>query len=217
MGLKELDLKPTYDSASPEGKTTQALDENRAQTVRMFATGLGGQIGTNMTYLHSTITWAIMIFVGGVGGIVINDSFPNGNSQLLLTVLFLVLAHLFTRTAKAYLNVMRFTSLDKWLLQNLERGDYETCSRAIDTYYIRWVSPLPACTVIWKTLLELGFAYMYLAIMGLFIYASISNPNRIIWLMAGAHCVVGLELYFGLLRSPYLRKVEPFPIAVEQR
>jgi len=200
-----------------EGNATQALDENRAQTVRMFASGLSTQIDTSMTYLHSTITWAITIFVGGVGAIVISASFPNVNSQILLTIMFLVLAHLFMRTAKAYLNVMRVTALDKWLLQNLERGDYETCFRAIDTYYIRWVSPLPAQTVLWKTLLELGFAYMYAAIMGLFIYASISNPNRIIWLMAGAHCVAGLELYFGLLRSPYLRKVEPFPIAVEQR
>jgi hypothetical protein len=112
---------------------------------------------------------------------------------------------------------MRFTALEKFLLQHLERGDYETCSRVIDTYYIRWVSPLPAWTVLWKTLLELGFAYMYATILGLFIYASISNPTRIIWLMVGAHCVVGMELYFGLLRSPYLRKVEPFPIAVEQR
>jgi predicted branched-subunit amino acid permease len=196
---------------------TQELDENRAQTIRMFASGLSTQISTSMTYLHTTITWAITVFVGVVGAIVISDSFPNGNLQLLLTVLFLVLAHLFIRTAKAYLNVMRFTALEKLLLQNLERGDYETCSRAIDTYYIRWVSPLPAWTVLWKTLLELGFAYMYAVIMGLFIYASISNPTRIIWLMAGAHCVVGFELYFGLLRSSYLRKVEPFPIAVEQR
>ena len=89
---------------------TQELDENRAQTIRMFASGLSTQISTSMTYIHTTITWAITVFVGVVGAIVISDSFPNGNLQLLLTVLFLVLAHLFIRTAKAYLNVMRFTT-----------------------------------------------------------------------------------------------------------
>lgn len=195
---------------------TLASDEER-RVVSTFANSIAAQISTSMSYLHSTITWAVTAFAGGTGVIIINDNFPNGNSQLLLAVLFLVLAHLFVRTAKAYLNVMRFTALDKWIIVNMEKGNYAACSLAIRKYYVDWVSPLPTRTVLLKTLFELGFAYMWVALIGLFVYASWTNMNNIIWLMVLAHVAAGLEVYFALVRSPYLRRVEPFQIAVEQR
>lgn len=211
---------PTKQKSSADGATvapTTNNDHDIRQAVTIFANAVASQISTSMTYLHSTVTWAVTIFAGGIGAIIINDKFPNGNSQLLLVVLFVVLAHLFVRTAKAYLNVMRFTALDKYLLTHVAKGDYKSGFAMIQTYYVNWTSPLSGTTVIAKTLFELGFFYIWTAIVGVFIYTAYLHPTRLTILMLVAHAAAAIELYFALLKSPYLKRVQLLPIAVEQR
>ncbi|CCD94417.1 membrane hypothetical protein [Bradyrhizobium sp. ORS 375] len=187
------------------------------EAVLFFAEAIPSHIEVSMNYLHNTINWSITVFAGGVGAIVINEKFPNINTEILTSILLLTLAHLFIRTSKAYLNVMRFTSLDKLIIRNTSLGHPEQCFSAIDRYYLNWASPLPVHTVVVKVLFELGFFYMWVALTGIFIYAAIKTQGEYWYLIIASHVGALLEFYFGLVKSPYFTTVDPFDIAVTQR
>ena len=78
---------------------------------------LVSQTGTSMSYLHNTISWTTTLLPVGVTLIVASGSFPDPFSLIGLLFIFIVMNHLAVRTAKAYLNVMRFSTLQKQILK----------------------------------------------------------------------------------------------------
>jgi hypothetical protein len=197
---------------------TEQLDWARTT----YLAHLASLIDSNMTYLHSTLTWAVTILLGGLGFVVTRSSFPDHVSFVSVLVLIVVLGHFAVRTAKAYLNIVRFGALEKHVLLSYLHDKPETWwqirSRIIQ-YHCDWSSPLEFKSVAYKLLLELGFLYFFGIAIGLAIYILFAvGPTC--YMMAGfvgALLLLALEIRVGLLRSPYFRSVRPDEIAQAQR
>jgi hypothetical protein len=180
-------------------------------------------LDSNMTYLHSTLNWGITITVGGIGLVLARASFPDQMSLLALLALLPVLTHFAVRTAKAYLNVMRWTTLEKHIIEEFLRrddsGGWDLMRRRILTYHCAWASPLRFWHVVQKVLFELGFAYFFGIVVGLALYTAVrvgaSWTALLGWPIAAS--LVGAEIWMGLWRSPYFRQVAPDELATRQK
>lgn len=182
--------------------------------VDLMYQALPAHIDLNMTYLNATVNWAMTICSGGIAAVVLSNSFPSGNSYILLSVLFVVLGHLFVRTAKAYINVMRFTTLHKLIFSAIASNNYDASFAAVQRYYVEWVCPLSVDTVLKKTFLEFGYLYLWGFMLVIFLYCA-TGWQIVLGLLS--HVVVLLDVYFFLIRSPYLARVEVLDAAMAQR
>lgn len=179
-------------------------------------------IDANMSYLHTTLNWAITILLGGVVFLASRSSFPDLISYVGGLITLVLLFHFAVRTSKAYLNVMRWTSIEKYILKAAisdENDEFEVIRGKIIDYHCNWCSPLALNDVIWKVLFELGFFYLF-TIVALLIGYTLYHVGLNYLTASGLGItiiLVGLEIWLGLLRSSYLRQIKPEPIARSQR
>jgi hypothetical protein len=199
------------------GDESEADQVRRVKMVEAFRSSLSSQISVAMTYLHNTTNWSLTIFAAGVGASVVQGRFPSDHSHIIISIILVVLAHFFVRTCKAYINVMRFTSLDKLMLANISTEEPARSYDLIDRYYIQWVCPISIKIILVKTLFELGFAYMWGVLLSLSIYALFYTGPAGLFVLIFAHGIAACEFYFSFLRSPYVARVEPLEIATSQR
>ncbi len=184
---------------------------------------LVAQTSTSMNYLHTTISWTTTLLPVGVALIVASESFPDPFSLIGLLFIFIIMNHLAVRTAKAYLNVMRYSTLQKQILKlTLESGeesDWQNLKKKILQYDFEWISPLPLGDLIYKVFMELGFVHYYLIIILLLLYTLFNiewDPNLLGVALLGLFFTV-TEFWLGLKRSVYLRKILVDPLSQEQR
>lgn len=184
---------------------------------------LGSLIDSNMTYLHSTLSWAVTILVGALGFTISRNSFPDHQAFITSLVLLPIIGHFAVRTGKAYLNVVRYGALEKHILLSLlndkDLNAWIDNRARILSYHCDWSSPLKLGSVIYKLLFELGFFYFFGITLGLSLYILITVGFS--WyLMAEllvAISLLVLEIWLGLLKSAYFRTVRPDEIAQAQR
>lgn len=184
---------------------------------------LASLIDSNLTYLHSTLTWAITILLGGLGFVVTRSTFPDRFSIAFLAVLMIVLGHFAVRTAKAYLNVARFGSIEKEVLicavSECDETSKERVRAAVREFHCEWVSPLGLWPVVYKLLFELGFVYFFGIVTALAVYcvARVGVDCMSLGLMGGAIIVLTLEIWLGLVRSAYFHTVTSEEISSDRR
>jgi hypothetical protein len=150
------------------------------------------------------------------------SSFPDHVAFVSLLILMLILGHFGVRTAKAYLNVVRFGALEKHLILNYLNNEAEVWPEIrsrILTYHCDWSSPLAFRSVAYKLLFELGFVYFLGIVMGLALYVlfAVGFQWRLLAEFVAALFVLALEIWLGLLRSAYFSSVRPDEIARAQR
>jgi hypothetical protein len=195
----------------------QPAPPNARDAVLAFRSSTSAEVSTNMAYLHSTINWAVTLFAGGFATMLLQAGSSERSALALDAVLFVVTVHFFVRTSKAYINVMRFTSLDKALLHHIAHGEYDEGYQLLHIYYINWISPVAASTVLYKTLIEFGFLYLFTALIAIGAYLHYKTGVDPLITLVPIGVISFLEVRYGLLKSPYLRIVEPLNSAVDQR
>ena len=181
---------------------------------------LTGQFDTSMTYLHTTLNWAITAFLGVIAVVLARSTFPDRLSYVMLLILLVMLGHFAVRTGKAYLNVVRWTTLERHILKTLlDQSDVSALLPLVEKYHYAWVSPLSLKHLAFKILFELGFVYFAILNVGLlvFVWCSVGWDWWMLLELCGALMLLGLEIWVGLLRSPYLRKIEVDPLARKLR
>ncbi|MBI1731055.1 hypothetical protein HYR53_10650 [Candidatus Acetothermia bacterium] len=184
---------------------------------------LGNQINTSMTYLHSTVNWANTLLSLGMALVVSSTTFPDPFGLIGLLFIFTIMNHFAIRTAKAYLNVIRFSTLQKHILKlSVEEdpeADWSGIKEKAMQYDYDWTSPLTMRDLLYKVVMELGFMYYYLIIVILLIYSYIyvEVSPELLGVTGIAAILSFLELWFGLKRSLYMRKVVLDPLAKEKR
>lgn len=186
---------------------------------------LGSLIDTNMTYLHSTVGWAMALLLGGVLFVASRPQFPDHVGFLLLLLLLLVLAHFAVRTSKAYLNVIRWTTLEKYVVRGAlaeqEDADWDDVRTKIVDYHGNWASPLSYGDIVHKLVFELGFGYFFVAIGGLLVYTVVTIGRDLIWVLflefLLAFGILSVEVWMGLVRSGYMRSLRPDWLARRDR
>lgn len=183
---------------------------------------LASLIDSNMTYLHSTLTWAVTVLLGTLGFVTARNSFPDQVTYVSLLILMLILGHFAVRTGKAYLNVMRFGTLEKHLISsylNEKSENWAEIKSLILQYHCDWSSPLSFRYVVYKLLFELGFIYFFGIVVGLVFYTLfiIDFQWYLIWELIITLLLLVIEILLGLLRSSYFRNIKQDKIAQKQR
>lgn len=176
-----------------------------------------------MSYLHTTLNWAVTLMVGGIVVITTRPSFPDHLSLIALLIILVMLAHFAVRTCKAYLNIIRWTTLEKHILNASLADDpdeeYREIADLIDEYHFSWKSPLGYWDLAYKLLFELGFFYFFavtLTLLGYTIVAMGFSSLVLVEVIVSFGLVV-LEIWMGLVKSSYLREVVVDPIARKHR
>jgi len=182
---------------------------------------LASLIDANMSYLHTTLNWGVTVLLGGGVFIMSRTSFPDLTSYHGGLIMLIVLVHFGVRTAKAYLNVMRWTSLEKHVLNAAisDESEWEQILGKIKDYHCLWISPLALKSVAWKVLFELGFFYLFLITILLIFYTLINVGLGYLTVteLAITLLLVVFEIWLGLVRSSYMRQVSRDDIAYSLR
>jgi hypothetical protein len=200
------------------GPTITMDDRSQAWLSETYYAGLTEKLNASIEYLHSAIAWSITLTVAGVSVILTQARFPNERSLVLGVMLSLFLNHFGVRAAKGYLNVVRFAAIQRrltaWQLSRSE-GDLNRLIEHIRSLDLAWCSPVRKRVVLYKIIFECGYGYFYALTIGTIIYtlATIQATVADILLTIAGAVVQLLELYFGLLRSPYLRTIARDEIA----
>ncbi len=180
---------------------------------RTYYSTLTSQLGINITYLNQINTWSLTLLTIAVGYILARAPFPDKISLILCIVLWNLGVHLATRAGKAYVNVMRFTVIERdfqaYIFGQRTREAAGPLLESIKTYHWRWASPVSRGIVLKKLLFELGFLYVLGSILALWSYAAwVQYPSRwVIWASGIAFTISAFDLYFNLLHSAFLSTV----------
>lgn len=209
------DKTPLHSKANPD---INQIDWSRTT----YLAHLASLIDSNMTYLHSTLTWAVTVLLGTLGFVAARNSFPDQVTYVSLLILMLILGHFAVRTGKAYLNVMRFGTLEKHLISsylNEKSKTWPEIKSLILQYHCDWSSPLSFRYVVYKLLFELGFIYFFGIVVGLIFYTLfiIDFQWHLIWELIITLLLLVIEIWLGLLRSSYFRNIKQDKIAQKQR
>ncbi|MBI4657258.1 MAG: hypothetical protein HY735_00155 [Verrucomicrobia bacterium] len=181
---------------------------------------LAAEFDTSMTYLHTTLNWAITAFLGVIAVVLARSSFPDRLSYVMLLILLVMLGHFAVRTGKAYLNVIRWTTLERHILKAfLDQSDVGAIFPMIERYHYAWNSPLAVKDLAYKLLFELGFVYFAILMVGLivFVFCSIGCDLWMLIELGVALVLLSFEIWSGLLRSAYLREISVDPLARKLR
>jgi|GEM_PF-3848850 len=172
-----------------------------------FRSGVATQISGSVVYLNNTVNWALTLILAALASLTISD-IPSAQFQgVFFAALLIAVFHFFIRACKAYLNVIRFSLLDRETLSQIESGNWIDAVQIIRNYYYNWLSPLPLHQVVSKVLFELGFFYFFAIVLGLVVYFTFSQGTSLYFpLIAIGFSMI--EVYFGLFKSPYFRNVE---------
>jgi uncharacterized membrane protein len=172
--------------------------------------------------LDSSINWAVTVTLA-VAAFVINAVVRNQNLVAddltvliaVLSVTFCIVWHFSIRTAKSYLNLVRFAKLEREALKcrlQLEVTGGAQLREMIEKYHVSWISPLPEWKIVTKVLFEFGYIYLLFFILLLSWFAARQLPPEK-WYVGGFAMILVLvalilEL-FQFSHSPYLKNVQP--------
>lgn len=183
-----------------------------------YLSHLGGLFSANMTYLHTTLNWTVTLLVGGAIAVMIRSEFPDPLGFAALLLMLIVTGHFCVRTAKAYTNIIRWTTLERLLLKLVLEDDLdqrqllmEALKRDVEKYHVRWVCPLSWQTLVYRVLVELGFGYFFVIVIGLTVF-SMFNVCMQWWMWAGLFLTLVFlagEYWLGGARSVYFREFAP--------
>jgi len=190
-----------------------------------YFSSLSTMASTNVQYLNTTVAWSLSLTTGGFALVFSRKNFPDLTSVFILCLLLLVLTHFFVRSCKAYTNMMRFTVLQKELLDTKLNVDEATAKKLhamvgmLNMYHVDWRSPLSRGSILKKSLFELGFLYYAVFVIGLLTWTlhSIGLPCEGILISGATISVALIEIISTFTRSPYFKAPVPLKRAVEQR
>jgi hypothetical protein len=196
--LKEIDLHWIIDSYFP------SLSQEKAAALEQ---------------LHSPTNWGLTLTTSALLLVITRQAFPDSISLYILLVILLMGTHFFTRTVKGYINLLRFTFLQRAIAEAMIRDTTSGCVEhehvsglinLIDQYHVRWLLPLRRIEVFTKGLFELGYGYILGSVIVTLAYTVASvSMSRNEWVIAGVVLAAIVGEISLLLRSSYMRTVAP--------
>jgi hypothetical protein len=190
------------------------LDQKIEWSCHDYLSNLSSSIDTNMTYLHSTLSWSVTVLFGGIGIVLARPSFPDVTGIMILLLLVILIGHFTIRTGKAYMNVMRFTNLEKMVISSYLKSDTETQwennFKRIIEYHCEWKNPLTFTAVAKHVLFKLGFVYFLGVSVGLVAYSiwKIGFDIEVTIFVIITAFIFVLEIWFGFIKSDYFKGFE---------
>lgn len=176
----------------------------------------------SLNYLHSSINWSLTLVTAGVAfQASARSEFLDRNIVYILPAFIIIITHFFVRSAKGYINIMRYSTIQKMIISYTTYSSFriDEIRDCVETLDAQWASPIRMGTILYKLMFEFGFLYFYAFIV---MFSAIMHPAidlscaNIVVLTAGVVFAV-LEVYFGLYRSPYLSKIKVYDLAQRLR
>lgn len=157
------------------------MDDPEA-SLRSLLTFLATEKSTAVSRMHTSFNWAFGILSVFTVGVVGRQDFQKRYiSWFMLSVALVLLTHFFVRTAKDYVNQIRFAGLQKHCLACLfslsisgsavSDGDL---ARNVDEYFIQWKSPKRLWHVLKKTLWDHGFFPLFVVVLILMAWVALN-------------------------------------------
>lgn len=180
---------------------------------------LSDQLSSARDDFNTAINWAITCFGVVLSLILTASSFPDLISWLLSLVLFILCTHFATRAIRGYINIIRWALILRRVtkfnlaqskgirgpeLEHLKQAVYD----AITIYHINWASPISRRQAVSKIIVEFGFCYYFVIILGLLLWIGTIILYRPEMLITGIICIlVVIWEWQLLLHSVYLRNI----------
>lgn len=170
--------------------------------------------------LDSSINWALTSTMAtlafSISAIIENVRMDGDVIGFLLSILGVCISmqfHFAIRSAKNYLNILRFSKLEREAVKyafKTEGADLSKLKTAIIEYHIEWKSPVTLGCVAKKVVFEFGFFYTAMISTMLFIFIAVKLPIEkfyepiiiLLLVIMGSIC----EL-FMFSHSPYIRSI----------
>ncbi len=189
----------------------------------VYFDSLTDSISRSLTYLHTTINWALTASTAAIGIIFAQQLINKSSGIIILILVAILITHFFSRSCKTYINVMRYSGIQKhiehFIIKDQSRFEYERILKIIYELDVLWYCPIKPRTIIYKVSVEFGYLYVYLIIYTTIIYAlSVTNTGNwahILVIFGTIFCI--FEIYVNLFRSPYLRTVRVDDLIENQR
>jgi hypothetical protein len=173
---------------------------------------LATEKATSVNELQNPTSWGLTTVTAGTLFFVGRSEFPDQISLLGLLVLAVLATHFTTRAMKGYINVVRWSLLQRLFLRShLEPAFHQDeVKRAVFSYHVMWSLPLRGRDIVWKAVFELGFGYIFALLIGAISYSVAVLPVR--WydwaLLVATVALIAFELAV-FIRSPYMRARDP--------
>ena len=156
------------------------VDVDKSQLTNLLRF-LSGEKSTAVNRMQTSFNWAFAVLTIFVVGVLSRTGFPNVLCFFLLNVALVFLSHFFIRTAKDYVNQIRFAALEKSCLKVLfslpsegKEPDWSELGAEFDKYFVQWRSPKPIRNVVKKTLFDHGFFALYVVVLILWFWVAVS-------------------------------------------
>jgi hypothetical protein len=187
-----------------------------------YFANLAQEKASSLSQLHNATNWGVTLITAALVAVISRQAFPDAISFYTLLLTFLIGVHFFTRTIKGYINVIRFSFLQRIIVDSTLMGELKNknseLEEAIIKYHIEWLLPLRKIDVIIKGLLELGYGYILGIVILLLIYTTtVVSIDRNEWIILGISLFLVLVEIALLFRSPYMRRSAPNEKARRQR
>lgn len=208
-------------SAQPTGDATAST--TYATWVReYYYPSLVESVSQSLDQLHQATNWGITLISVGLVAVLTQFSFPSPEATIALIAVAALNQHFMNHALKGYLNVMRFSTIQKTILDELNASDTSLgrSRQKIVDYHVRWMSPLSRKSVFLKGYVELGFGYLLVVnlAMGLISLSQGGQPRNLLecFGLVGVFAALVIESV-ALNFSPYLRQVQVDRLARNQR
>jgi hypothetical protein len=188
----------------------------------VYLPSLTEQITNSLDYLHNAINWGLVVLSGTLVVVLTNVPYRDTTTLPALLVILVLCVHFFCRTARAYINVIRFSLVHRAITNrvlsiNALSSEIDPVE-AIRTYIVQWKLPLRRVDVFRKVLFELGYGYPIVIDITLIVYVIVTaGPRLAAWFLVGiAVVLISVELTV-FVKSPYMRNPVPNEDAVRDR
>ena len=202
------------------------MKDNKEWLTESLLPIFNASLGSNLNYLHSTLTWTVSLLTAGLIVTFYSDGYPSHLSLIAINILLVLLCHFSVRTGNAFLNVIRYGALEKDIVRYKLSSDsdedfkqLEQLKSKIIKYHCEWVSPLSRFDVMKKVLVELGFLYFILINVSLTAYTTyrlafdsdsiiINLVTFIILLFEFFVCFVGSNYFKNIQVNDFARRIK---------
>jgi len=194
----------------PRGPSSVAVSDAELSSLLQFTVQ---ETDSGLTRLETANTWTLTVSLAAVITIINAGSFPSDKSLMLLCATILLTSHFMVRAMKGYINVVRFSALNRAVVDLVLTPGPQRAARfgevreKFQEYNQEWRLPIKRYHVWVKTLTEFSFGYIFAGLAGLVAY----NASIVVGtLQTRVVCITIISLAVAELanfnfRSPYMQ------------
>jgi hypothetical protein len=171
----------------------------------------GQQTESGLTRIETANNWTLTVTLGTIIAVTGSNNFPDSRSLVILLGTLGLVVHFMIRSAKGYINTLRFGMISKTALISLsEDKDHNDLMDQVVRYAVEWRLPLTKGRVWLKVLTEFGYGYVISILITLATYSAlhVNSSTTLLCTCTGLVIPSTMEILRFHLCSPYMKLVD---------